>query len=288
MENDLVVKSNALVEAAYSLTLTEQKVILSAITQVRRDEPITDEVLYSISANALADMGGFAATHEYQMLKEASERLWERTLVVYEKPNGGGSRKSKIRWVQRADYIDDEGRVELRFSKDILPYLTTLQSQFTKYRLQYVALMKSRYGIRLYELLIQWRSTGERELEIGWLREVWSLTDKYKAIKDFKKYVIEPAVADINKCSDLWCKWGQRKTGRKVTHIQFQFGQKPGIKKLDTKKRMTEKEFHQFCQTKRGESLQQAVARAKEEGFILGFNPFAKANKKVTGQAKET
>lgn len=58
---ELVVKANALARAAYTLTVAEHKMILSAITQVRRDEAVTDEVMYSISANALADMGGFAA-----------------------------------------------------------------------------------------------------------------------------------------------------------------------------------------------------------------------------------
>lgn len=241
-EKDLIYKSNALIQAAYSLTLAEQKIILSAITQVRRDDPegITDEKLYMVTANALADMSGFKAKHEYETLKEAAEKLWERTLVVHEKPNGSGAttRKTrKIRWVQEAVYMDDEGAIQLRFSKPILRYLTALQKQFTKYKLQYIADMKSRYGIRLYELLMQWRQHGEREVEIDWLRMAWGLESKYPSIRDLKKRVIEPAIDDINIHSDLWVKWGQRKTGRRVTHLQFQFGpKKPDKPKLTPSK----------------------------------------------------
>jgi plasmid replication initiation protein len=259
MAEELIVKSNALIQAAYSLTLSEQKIILSAITQVRRDESVTDEKLYTVTANALSDMSGFKANHEYESLKEATEKLWNRTLTVLDKPNGGGTaagNKRKMRWVQETVYLDDQGAVQLRFSKPILPYLTALSSEFSKYKLQHVANMTSRYGIRLYELLIQWRSTGERELELDWLRAAWELETKYKAIKDFKKYVIEPALADVNGHSDLWVKWGQRKTGRRVTHLQFQFGPKEGKKAV---KRLTRDQIE--AAAKPGETYEQVKDR---------------------------
>ena len=46
---------------------------------------------------------------------------------------------------------------------------------------------------------------------------------KYKSIKDFKKYVLEPAIRDINTYSDLKASYTQRKTGRRVTHLIFHF-----------------------------------------------------------------
>ena len=223
---ELVVKANALVSAAYTLTTAEQKIILSAITQVRRDETVTDEVMYSVSANALADMGGFAAKHEYRSLKTATERLFNRYLTVHEEPNGAGRRVRKLRWIQTADYIEHQGRIEIRFSKDVLPYLNELSTHFLEYKLQAVAGMTSSYGVRLYEFFMQWQGAGEREIDIDWLRHQWELTDKYPSIKDLKKRVIEPAIADITDHSDLWVQWGQRKTGRRVSHLQFQFGPK--------------------------------------------------------------
>ena len=254
-----MVKSNALIQAAYSLTLSEQKIILSAITQVRRDEAVTDEKLYTVAANALSDMAGFKAKHEYEVLKEAAEKLWNRTLIIHEKPSDEGSdttKTRKMRWVQEAIYLDDEGAVQLRFSKPILPYLTALSGEFSKYRLEHVAGMTSRYGIRLYELLVQWRSKGEREIEITWLRSIWELETKYKAIKDFKKYVIEPAIADVNDHSDLWVKQGQRKTGRRVTHLQFQFGPKEDKKAV---KRLTRAQIE--AAAKPGETYEQVKDR---------------------------
>ena len=253
---ELVVKANALANAAYTLTVAEQKIILSAITQVRRDEAVTDEVMYSISANALADMGGFAAKHEYRSLKAATERFFNRYLTVHSEPNDGGRRVRKLRWIQTADYIEAQGRVEIRFSKDVLPYLNQLSSHFFEYRLQAVAGMTSSYGVRLYEFFMQWQGSGERELTIDWLRQQWELTNKYPSIKDFKKYVIEPAVADVNEHSDLWAKWGQRKTGRRVTHLQFQFGPKEDKKAV---KRLTRAQIE--AAAKPGETYEQVKDR---------------------------
>ncbi|MGP9772203.1 replication initiation protein [Halomonas citrativorans] len=232
--DDVVVKSNALVEAAYSLTVAETKLVLAAIAQVRRDEPITDEIRYTVTANALADMGGFAANHEHRALKQAADRLLGRLISIIEKPNGSGRRPRVLRthWVQSVVYRDDEGAVDLRFAKDVIPYLNQLTAEFSQYKLTNVAGMTSSYGVRLYELLIQWRSKGEREVEVAWLRRVFQIEGKYKSIRDLKRWVIEPAVRDVNEHSDLQVNWGQRKLGRSVAFIQFKFGPKPSSKLL--------------------------------------------------------
>lgn len=228
LQNATVYKSNALIEANYRLSVAEQRIILTAISQIRHDEPVTDEIMYSVRALDIAETADIAPPDAYRDLKEAAGRLYERKVRLVEEPNTG-KRKRKVimtRWVQTVAYIDGEGRVELRFSKDILPYLTDLKERFTRYHLANVIKLDSTYAIRLYELLAQWRSAGTREMSIDWLREIFELTDAYPAIKDFKRWVIEPAVAQINAHSDLKVTWTQRKTGRRVTHLTFHFAEK--------------------------------------------------------------
>ncbi|PAU74064.1 RepB family plasmid replication initiator protein [Halomonas salipaludis] len=270
---DLVVKSNALIEAAHSLTVAESKLILAAIAQVRRDEVVTDDVRYTVTANALADMGGFKANHEYRALKQASKKLWEQAIRITEYPNGKGSRPRVLltRWVQSILYREDEGAVEVRFSKDIIPYLSQLTAEFSQYRLQNVSGMTSSYGVRLYELLIQWRGRGEREVEIDWLRYILNLEDKYPSIRDLKRRVIEPAVNDVNDHSDLSVTWGQRKTGRRVTHIQFKFGSKkdqkpPRLLEAKDEESLFGYPKHLLDHTARpGESYEQVANRLREK-----------------------
>lgn len=228
MQGAQVYKANALVEASYRLSLYEQRIILACIAQVRRDEPLTDQQLYTVSAQQIADMAQISVDRAYQHLKTASERLFDRRVTLHEAPNGDGHAKVRLtRWVQEVVYQETLGTVALRFSQPMVPYLSQLTEQFTRYALADVAKMTSAHAIRLYELLAQWRGSGKREAEIRWLREAFQLNDKYPAIKDFKRWVIEPAIEQINEHSPIWVKWEQRKTGRKITHLVFNFGEKP-------------------------------------------------------------
>ena len=238
MDQLQVYKSNALIEAQYRLSVAEQRIMYACISQVRRDQPITDDVLYSVSASELAEMSGTSTKQAYRELEKAALRLKRRDVRLIQEPNGQG-RKRKVMitgWVQTIIYIEEEGRVELRLTKDMLPYLTNLTEQFTNFALKDVARMTSSYGQRLYELLIQWRSLGRREVSIDWLRNAFLLEGKYPALKDFKRRVLEPAVEQINEHSPLWVKWDQRKTGRRVSHLVFTFGEKSSEKPVKARK----------------------------------------------------
>jgi plasmid replication initiation protein len=227
MQNAQVYKSNALVEASYRLSVYEQRVILACIAQVRRDQPLTDQQLYTVSAQQIAEMTDTSLGTAYQNLKAASERLFERRVTLHEAPNGKGKSRIRLtRWVQTIDYQEDQGAIALRFGTDMVPYLSQLTEQFTRYALNDVAKMTSAHAIRLYEFLVQWRGAGEREVTLEWFRNALQLEGHYPAIKDLKRRVIEPAVEQINEHSPLWVKWSQRKTGRKVSHLTFTFGEK--------------------------------------------------------------
>ena len=129
---------------------------------------------------------------------------------------------------------------------------------YTAYFLKHVAKFRSSYSIRLYEMLIQWKSVGSTEIEVDELRQLWVLENKYPAMCDLKKRVIEPALRDINEYSNLWVKVGQRKRGRRVHSLQFRFGLKQQEKK---KKQLTREYIEKHA--KPGESWEDAVSRLK-------------------------
>ena len=80
-KNDLVVKSNQVIEASYTLTTIEQRLILSAIAQIPKGEPVTDEVIYTVS---VADLQKFGAneTTAYRDLKRECEPSFDRSIVL--------------------------------------------------------------------------------------------------------------------------------------------------------------------------------------------------------------
>ncbi|MBK3457390.1 RepB family plasmid replication initiator protein [Pseudomonas sp. MF6754] len=263
MTEALVIKSNALIEASYRLSLYEQRIMLACIAQVRRDEPLTDQKLYTVSAQQIAEMTGTKIGTAYQNLKAASERLFDRRVTLNEAPNGRGSSTVRLtRWVQEVVYQEAMGSIAMRFSTSMIPYLSQLTEQFTRYALSDVARMTSAHAIRLYELLVQWRSIGRREVEIEWLREAMQLEDRYSSIRDLKRWVLEPAIEQINEHSPLLVSWSQRKTGRKVTHLIFDYSPKTPNKPIANSK-LTEKEI--VKQARPGETWEQVRIRLSSE-----------------------
>lgn len=263
MSEALVFKSNALIEASYRLSLYEQRIMLACIAQVRRDQPLTDQQLYTVSAQQIAEMTGTKLGTTYQHLKAASERLFDRRVTLNEAPNGAGVSKVRLtRWVQEVVYQESMGSISMRFSTPMIPYLSQLTEQFTRYALSDVAKMTSGHAIRLYEILVQWRSIGRREVEIEWLREAMQLEDRYSNIRDLKRWVLEPAIEQINEHSPLQVSWTQRKAGRRITHLVFDYVQKNSGKsgiKANGKLKLSEAEIARHARP--GESWEQARLR---------------------------
>ena len=220
-KNDLVVKSNQVIEASYTLTTIEQRLILSAIAQIPKGEPVTDEVIYTVS---VADLQKFGAneTTAYRDLKESVSRLFDRSIVLR-----SSDRTSRTRWVQKIDFMDSRGVIGIRFSKDILPFLSNLSTEFTKYLASDLIGVTSTYAIRLYELLVQYQSIGKREISVVDLRWMFELQNKYPVWADLKRWVIDQAVKEINEFSPLSVTYETKKTGRKITSNNLRFKQKP-------------------------------------------------------------
>lgn len=251
MSNLTVVKHNKLIEASYSLTLAEQRVLLAAIAQVDSTAELLPGNVFHVCASDIIDLA-LDRQNAYRDLKVAINKLYSRSIKI-------DGHDDEMRWIYRKTYDSNGGRATLYFSPEIIPYLSQLRANFTRYKLEHVAHFRSAYGIRLYELLVQWTSIGEREVELEWLRERLDLLDKYSSIKDLKARVIEPAMRDINDHSNLWVEFGQRKTGREVTHLQFKFGIKGGEQKAKKPKRLTDDQI--TAAARPGETTAQVISR---------------------------
>ena len=71
----------------------------------------------------------------------------------------------KSRWLQDVRYLDDEGAIEVCFTRLVVECITRLDGAeqfFTQYLLSQTANLSSVYSVRLYELLIQWKTAGKR------------------------------------------------------------------------------------------------------------------------------
>lgn len=226
MSNILVYKSNNLVEAGYKLSLNEQRLILSAIAQIDSRKVIPKDNTYEITAEEFSKNFGIQLNQAYRALEEASSRLYERDIKTFDRTENS---RTRFRWVDGVKYWDGEAKVSLSFSNKIIPYLARFHEQFTKYELKQICKLQTAYAIRLYELLVQFINTKEKEryISLKELREFLELENVYPRFFDIKKRIIEPSIKEINESTDLTVDWDIVKKGRVITGLMFAFQKTP-------------------------------------------------------------
>jgi len=270
-----IYKANSLVSASYRLSVQEQRILLACISQVdvKGGEEVTDDKMYSVKVSDIEQMIENSSKNMYLEIKNAALSLFERQLTLNSWPNGSGNRKVLVtRWVQSIEYDEKNGQVNLRFSKDITPYLTNLSSQYTKYSLKDVSKLSSAHAVRIFELMMQWKSTGKATYSIEDLRSILLLKDEYSKISDFKKRVLQIAEKQINTHTPYKLIIDQKKTGRKVTHFIFTFNLKDEAKPKKIRKKPTKSDLKdpKFLSKhgKPGEESSDVIRRLKEQFSI--------------------
>ncbi|WP_299076231.1 RepB family plasmid replication initiator protein [uncultured Paraglaciecola sp.] len=261
MSKELVVKSNYVIEASYKLTLNEQRLILLCVRQIKKGQKIDADSKFDISAADFADMFEISVDRAYSELQTVSDKLYDRSVTIQQPdPDSPNITATKTRWISAIDYIPKEGRISIYFASKMVPYISMLEGGFTRYNLINIAGMVSIYGVRFYEFFKCWQfsNSNTKKIELNALKEKLELTGKYSSIKDFKLKVLDKAMTDINKHSDLIASYKTIKTGRKITHVTFDFQDRTRqVKSIDN----AYIEKH----ARPGESYAQAGKRLKEE-----------------------
>lgn len=226
MSLDLVVRyRNEINRASHTLDVVEARIVLTAIAQVPAGE-VTERDVYWVYADDLTELGSNPKT-VYRHMKAAADNLFNRYITLSE-DDAKGKIVRKFRWVQAVQYQEDAGRIALRFSTDILPFITHIQTEFTHYNLKEIKGFRSYYSIRLYSKLSQYKDTGRCILSVTELRDELEVGDSYTAYADLKRFVIAPAMKQINNAPNTIFKVSlqEKKIGRKVDQLIFTFKMK--------------------------------------------------------------
>jgi plasmid replication initiation protein len=227
-KTQIITKSNRLIEASYRLSMIEMQLVLMAIHQAR-DKQSGFDINNPVTIRAADFESTFNRTNSYLPLKEALDSLFERHVSVDEIDERGNHWVHKTRWISRVSYCDGLGSLKIVFAQDLIPYITRLEQEFTSYRIQQIGHLSSVYAVRFYEFLAQFKNTGVRTFEIERLRDMLGLIDEYKLFGHLKVKVIDIAVEQINEHTDLKVKYETRKTGRRITHLDFSIKEKSAI-----------------------------------------------------------
>lgn len=218
--------SNELVGSRYRLSLSAQRVILALLSSIDRGD--REFKTHTIRLIELCDM--FAIPHggqNYEDLRKAAISLVTSPIHIV----GTGKASLTTAWLSCASVSEDGLTLELRFDPSLQPYLLELKGNFTKVEIEQVYQLKSVFSFRLYLLLkkhVGWNKvqagTGfSIEIAVKNIRELLLLgEDKYKLFSDFRKGLIEPAVVEVTRSTNLKIVDVQYlKRGRNVDKIKF-------------------------------------------------------------------
>ena len=238
-DKQLIAKDNKLISASYSLGIPEQRLIFLAIIEAREQKQLIDaKGVLQIRAKSYQEQFKVEKNTSYDALKSATSGLFDAHFEyedIHEKT--GKLARHVIRWVQKISYIDDAGMVELQFTDAVIPLITRLSRQYTEYELKQVSELQSEYSIRLYELMMQWKAVGKtNKISVDDLRRKLGVEpEQYKKMNNFKARVLDHAINQINKYTDIQAEYDQHKDGRVIAGFTFKFKVKKSKEKNTSK-----------------------------------------------------
>jgi plasmid replication initiation protein len=191
-----------------------------------------------LTASEFRDVFNSDINNCYRFLNKACKKLM-KTSITLEKIEL--NEVWEINICSTAKYNKKEGRITVKFTDDIMPYLAQVRKRFVLYNLKEIANFGSLYTTRLYELIQEFKETGWMLKSIDQLRKVFAVGDnKFKLYGNFKAKILNHACKEINDNYDMDLRFEEEKEGRKVVAVKFFFkktlvhkvtNQKTGISK---------------------------------------------------------
>lgn len=226
---NLIKRSNQMNESHYRLKEVTQRVLALAIEQAQHIgiEKVLAGTKTIVVADYYAKVYGTSTQAAYEALKIAVDDMYYSEYIWQEIDDKGNINKYRSRFVSHIGYLGGQGAIEFVLTEKAREHILNLTKNFTLYEIKQLTYL-GKYGIRLYELLAQWRSVGKVEFSLEEIRtRLGLLLDEYTHMSNFKKRVLDFAVEEINEHTDFNVQYEQIKQGKTITGFLFRFKLKP-------------------------------------------------------------
>ena len=230
----MVRKSNDLIQKSrFNLSVPQQRIIAYLLSQI---SPNDEEFkLYDFTISEFCRVCGIEYNGKnLNDLKAAIKDLADKSMWVYV----GEETQTLVRWVEKPFIHEGTGTVQIKLDRDMIPFLLQLKERYTQYELIYALRFKSKYSIRLYELI---KSRHYHEMEeysfsytVEELRQRLN-AESYTQYKNLKMRILEPAIREINAKSDIELEWVESppaRRGVRVLSIEFTVRPKAAVERM--------------------------------------------------------
>lgn len=225
IKKNLIVSSNDLVHAKYDLSLWQKRVFIYAISLLDKDSNEFAPIRMNIY-DIIKFFKGSKGMKSYQAIYEAPKYL-DKTIEIPYVTETGDLRYGFVKLLQHYTIPGNDSQnnqyIEIEFNRHLKPHLLDLKEKFLKYDIQNVIDLQSVYSFRMFEILKSYEYKKDVELEVEYLRDILEANNIYTAYKDFKKYIIDKAQADLSNFCDISFTYNEIKgsKGKKITSLVF-------------------------------------------------------------------
>jgi len=190
----------------------------------------TDFRELNISIDSIEKLWGVKVdtTHIRNLCIELKRKVYE--IPEYAETNGENDyNKIKaynyVSLFSKIKYFTNDRYIKFKFDDEMKPHLIEF-SRFIKYRIENILQFKNIYSISFYEYfkaqMFKKETIKTVVLEIDYMHKWLDTPKSYQNLySNFKQKVLTPVMEDLQKYTDIYVKFKEIKTGRKVTHIEF-------------------------------------------------------------------
>lgn len=230
MRDYKITKANDIIQKArYDLSLQELKILAYCFSLIKPNDKEGQKYIFSMVD--FCQICGITqhSGKNYETIKSTLKALRDKSFWLT-KDNGD---ECLIGWLGSVETSRKSGKIAIRFDMNLEKYIHDLIGNFTQYSLLSTLPMKSAYSFRMYELLKSYAFQYTHTFTLEDLKKQIAAV-QYTRYPDFRRRVLEPAVIEINRYTDIEVSFEPIKTGITVTEILFYIRQRDAWGQLET------------------------------------------------------
>jgi plasmid replication initiation protein len=209
--------SNEAINAQYDFTPTEMDIMALVIYKTQPSKPWTDSIVMYVNDIRTLKQNGSKAI--YEGVKEALTGLVTKPYRIFDREY---KNFYVCGFIASGEYEANTGKITITLTRKIHQLIVNIQREFTSFNVRSILMLKRKHAKRLYLLACQFVGTGVRNIHLDELRRNFGIQDRYPTFADLQRYVIQPAIMEINEKTELQIQVNPIKTGRSIDSLNIQ------------------------------------------------------------------